>query len=136
MNDIKNPKFFTAGHALFTVSNNNGEHYTYKISRNDDRKPLFVGILTGPNNETDYVYAGIYSPETSSLRLTDKSKYTNDSVPVKVFNWAIKKVVSQQPLPLGYSIQHSGKCCRCGRTLTTSESINRGWGPECDKYMS
>lgn len=136
MNEIKNPKFFSGGRAVFTVSNSTGIHYTFRIGHSKPEQPLFVGLLTGPQNDSDYTYLGVFKPEINEVRLTKASKYTPDSIPVKVINWAVKVVASQKSLPVGYSIQHAGKCCRCGRTLTTSESINRGWGPECDKYMS
>ncbi len=135
MNDITNPKFFSAGNAKFTVSNNKGDHYTFRIGRREEKQPFFVSLMTGPDNENSFTYLGLFNPETLDVRLTAKSKFTEDTVPVKVIRWAVKAVASNK-LPQGYSVQHAGKCCRCGRTLTTPESINRGWGPECDKYLS
>lgn len=135
MNDIKNPKFFTAGRAVFTVDNGKGTHYTFRIGRKNDTQPLFVSLLTGPDNENSFTYLGIFKPETNEIRLTAKSRYTDETLPVKVVRWAVKAVAANK-IPEGYAIQHAGKCCRCGRTLTTPESVNRGWGPECDKYMS
>lgn len=133
---ITDSKFFTGGRAVFTVSNATGEHYTYRIGRSKEDQPLFVGLLTGPNNERDYTYMGIYTPETGSVRLTAKSKYTPDTKPVKVIQWAIKQVREGKALPEGYSIQHEGRCCRCGRTLTDPLSIERGIGPECWERMT
>jgi hypothetical protein len=132
MNDIKNPKFFTAGRAVFTVANPQGEHYTFRIGHSKPEQPLFVGLLTGPNNEADYTYMGIYNPENPKrVVLTQKSRYTEDTKPVKVVRWALAQVVKGNELPAGYTIQHEGKCCRCGRTLTDPESIEAGIGPIC-----
>lgn len=132
MNEITNSKFFTGGRAIFTVANNKGEHYTFRVGRSKPEQPLFVGLLTGPNNEADYTYMGIYSPEHNhSVKLTKASKYNDESKPVKVIRWAIKQVIKNKELPAGYSIQHEGKCCCCGRPLTDPESIFRGWGPIC-----
>lgn len=133
MNSILNPKFLEGGHAIFTVANGKGEHFTFRIGRKDDTQPLFVGLLTGPDNEASYTYMGVFTPATASIRLTAKSKFTSDSKPVKVAGWAVKQVATQATLPVGYTIQHAGKCCVCGRTLTTPESIDRGIGPECIK---
>lgn len=133
MNDIHDAKFFSGGRAVFTVSNGKDSHYTYRISHTNDTQPLFVGLLTGPDNESSYTYLGVYEPVTHSVRLTKSSKFTDDTIPVKVIRWAIKQVVEGKQLPSGYAIQHEGKCCRCGRTLTTDESINNGIGPECIK---
>lgn len=91
--------------------------------------------MTGPDNESSFTYMGIFNPETNEIKLTAKSKYTEDTKPVKVVRWAVKAVANKVTLPEGYSIQHAGTCCRCGRTLTTPDSVNRGWGPECDKHM-
>lgn len=135
MNEIRNPKFFSAGRAVFTVDNGKGTHYTFRIGRKNEDQPLFVGLLTGPDNENSFTYLGIFKPETNEIRLTAKSRYTDETLPVKVVRWAVKAVAANK-IPEGYFIQHAGKCCRCGRTLTTPESVNRGWGPECDKYMS
>jgi hypothetical protein len=131
MNDIKNPKFFSAGRAIFTVDNGKGTHYTFRIGRREETQPFFVGLLTGPCNESNYTYMGIYNPDNHDVRLTPKSKYNNDTQPVKVIRWALKQISEGKPLPEGYSIKHEGKCCRCGRTLTDPTSIELGIGPEC-----
>ena len=128
---ISDSRFFTAGRAIFTVDNGKGTHYTFRIGRRDETQPLFVGLLTGPNNERDYTYMGIYDPKSHSVRLTQKSKYTEDTVPVKVVRWSIRQVVEGKELPNGYSIQHEGKCCCCGRPLTDPESSELGIGPVC-----
>lgn len=132
-NPITDYKFFHGENAIFTVSNPQGEHYTFKITKRSKEAPFFVTLLTGPNNTQDYTYLGIYIPQHQEVRLTAKSKYREDSTPVKVVRWAIKKVHEGTPLLPGYAIQHEGKCCRCGRMLTDSESIERGIGPECAK---
>jgi len=133
-NEITNPKFFEGGKALFTVSNNKGNHYTFKIRKKKD-SPYFVSLLTGPDNTSSYTYLGIFNPHHKSLFLTYASKMSLDSMPVKVFNWAINTVYEHKAIPEGYGIQHEGKCCRCGRTLTDNVSINRGIGPECMKHF-
>ena len=134
-NQIKNPQFFTGGNATFTVYNNSGDHYTFKIRQKKDT-PMFVSMLTGPDNWTNYSYVGLYNPAQLALRLTTKSKMNAESKPVRVFNWAIKTVAERKELPAGYGIVHEGKCCRCGRKLTTPESVENGIGPECIKHFA
>ena len=137
VNQITSPKFFEGGKALFTVSNPKGEHYTYKINHKKDNplEPFFVSLLTGSDNLSDYTYLGLYVPQRKTVILTKNSKYREDTIPVKVVRWAIRKVLNNEPVPEGYSIQHEGRCCRCGRILTTPESILHGIGPECMKKM-
>jgi hypothetical protein len=132
-NQITDYKFFHGGKAIFTVSNPQGDHYTFKIHKPIKSAPFFVTLLTGPDNTQDYVYMGLFIPQHVEVRLTEKSKYKEDSTPVKVIRWAIKRVYEKKPFPQGYAIQHEGKCCRCGRMLTDNESIERGIGPECAK---
>jgi hypothetical protein len=132
MNEIKDIKFFEGGKAIFTVSNPAGEHYTFKI-RHPENKPFFISLLKGPDNMSDYTYLGIYNPQNFQVYLTAKSKFKDESTPVKVIRWAIKKIANKEVIPTGYNIQHENKCCRCGRRLTTPESIDNGIGPECAK---
>jgi hypothetical protein len=131
-NPIKSTEFFSGGNALFTVSNPQGTRYTFRIRKPKPDMPFFVSLLTGPDNESSYTYLGIYVPQIQAIRLTSKSRYTEDSLPVKVLRWAVKL----PKLPEGYAIQHEGRCCRCGRTLTVPESIDAGIGPECAGLLS
>lgn len=135
MNSIHDKKFFSGGNALFTVSNNKGDHYTFKIRKPREDAPYFINLLTGPQNTSNFTYMGIYNPDSLKVVLTKKSKFNYESTPVKVLVWAIRQVAFNKELPEGYKIQHEGRCCRCGRTLTTPESIEKGIGPECAKVF-
>jgi hypothetical protein len=133
-------EFILAGDAIFTVSNGRDEHYTYKVHTQPDRDRLseqisFVYLLAGPDNQRNYIYLGIIMRGTFNLRLTNASKLGRDAKPVRVLQWALKKIWLNQSLPEGYSINHAGKCGRCGRLLTTPESIKSGIGPVCEERM-
>ena len=136
-------EFIKAGKAIFTVANLNKEtHFTFKITKkviddiNDDKKDIyFTSVLNGPDNWSNYQYVGIYNPDQNKVFLTKKSPYNLASVEYKVLTWALNIIESQKPLPAGYAIKHSGKCGRCGRLLTTPESIENGIGPECIKRV-
>lgn len=123
--------FVLAGKAIFTVSNSQGKHYTYKVLQKNDI--YFVFVLTKPDQ---YTYMGMLSGFYNILHLTKKSKYKTDSLPVKVLNWALKMIWTQQDVPSGYGINHAGRCGRCGRQLTRPEGVDHagyryGFGPEC-----
>jgi hypothetical protein len=127
-------RFVTAGHAIFTVANATGDHYTYRVTRRefaDERVLYFVGLLTGPNNDSDYTYLGVLDPLTLDVRLTRASHYTDASTPVRVIRWALHLIGTCRELPTGYRLHHEGHCGRCGRTLTTPESTDTGFGPDC-----
>lgn len=144
-NQIHSLDFFTGGKAIFTVSSPE-RHYTFKIQKPKNtgnrvfRKDMyFVYLLTGPDNTSSYTYIGMYIPGNLSnpLILTAKSRVEEGSKPVRAFNWAVRLISSKKTAPEGYTIQHEGCCCRCGRTLTTPESIERGIGPECwERYRA
>lgn len=130
-NEITDVRFFEGGDAIFTVSNTKGEHYTYRISKHDPKKPFYIYLLTGPDNMSDYTYMGVYNPLYRTAVITKASTYNLESLPVRVLQWAIHMVASKTAFPTGYSCCHEGRCCRCGHRLTTTESIERGIGPEC-----
>lgn len=127
--------FITAGKAIFTVSNPTGTHYTYLIQKkeanNGYAESYFAKLLTGPDNTSHYTYIGTLDPTQGEVRTTAKSKIQRDDQPFRVLNWALKKIWANAELPEGYKIQPSEACARCGRALTTPESLERGLGPEC-----
>lgn len=134
-----NSQFVLAGKAIFTVSNDKGEHFTYRVNSKDARsgngKVYFASLLTGPDNENSYSYMGLLLPERLRLKLTKGSKVGRDAKSVQVLSWALQIILKGSPLPNGYSIKHAGKCCRCARTLTEPESIELGIGPHCAQLM-
>jgi hypothetical protein len=143
-NAITDYSFFSAGAAVFTVANAEGEHHTFRVSYpskdgvRDETGPLFVGHLTGPNNDADYSYMGIFDPRAVALRLTKASRkrgLSEDAKIVKVFVWVVRMVRAGKSLPEGYTVQHEGMCGRCGRRLTTPASIETGIGPICAEKM-
>lgn len=132
-------EFITAGRAIFTVSNNKGDRYTFQVTKKEANGQYpavwFVALLTGPDNNTDYTYVGMLSADTGGVNLTRKSRFNDQSTPVRVLRWALRNVWNNQEFPAGYAIRHEGKCGRCGRRLTVPESIDSGIGPECAKMM-
>jgi hypothetical protein len=137
--------FIQAGKAIFTVEIPESHrpegakpHYTFKVTSKDDRikpneKIRFLSMLTGPDNTSDYSYIGILKTD-GSVKLTGASRMTVDSYPVKLAGRVIPRLLSGDVAPmlaLGFDVHHEGRCCRCGRKLTTPESIKAGIGPEC-----
>ena len=121
--------YIKAGNATFTFANPKNERYTYKVKYSEQIKQHFVYMLTGANNETDYTYMGMFAFDR--VQMTRKSKYKTDSIPVKVFNYAMTVISGYNELLPGYFLEHNGHCGRCGRKLTTPESIKLGLGPVC-----
>lgn len=130
---IKN--FVLGGNALITLeSGKTGVYLTYKITQSkNDNNLFFIKSLRGSDNTKDYVYIGCYFADTKNF-VVEKSYRNTD-----VSGWpksirAIRYLFNNlDDVPYLLHVYHNGKCCRCGRTLTTPESIRKGIGPECEK---
>ena len=131
-----NREFVTAGKATFTVDNGRGDWETFRVTRSKDGKVYFVTAMSGPDNENSYSYLGILNVESGEVRLTKASRYEADHRYVRIVRWALGIVWNGGTLPDGYAIKHAGRCCRCGRQLTTPESLASGIGPECAGRMA
>lgn len=131
---VVSKQFVTAGKAVFTVQSVTGRHYTYRVSdnpyRTGVRKSWFVSLLTGPDNTSDYTYLGMLD-ESGNYWPTRKTTLPESSEPVRVLRWALRLVFTGGQVPAGYSLFHAGRCGRCGRQLTTPESVAAGLGPDC-----
>lgn len=131
--------FILAGNATFTLIGKS-QRFTFKVERADPRQgqpqpPYFVSLLTGSNNETDFSYMGLLVPGSDQVRRTAKSRVTVDSLAMKAINWALPILFRGQALPAPAAVIHEGKCGRCGRKLTTPESVALGIGPDCAGKM-
>lgn len=145
-----NRTFVLAGKAIFTLeipqsfsdANGTASHYTYRVTRKEatDRWPeaYFVGLLTGPDNTSDYTYLGMLDKETGSVRLTRASKYDEKSWPYRLLCRILQRIWADETEKIEeahFALHHEGYCCRCGKTLTVPLSCTMGIGPECMKIM-
>lgn len=151
MNEITNAadalKFLTGGNATFTLtSNKTGQHFTFKAQkptvetdnggkrRDHDAEVVFIKVLTGdPNNWQDWQFLGTLFLDSNRFIVKRGTSVMAPSV--KAFGWTLQNL-KQGEIPASLTIQHSGNCCRCGRTLTHPESIDTGIGPECRKHFA
>jgi hypothetical protein len=133
--------FFLGGKATFTVENTETkQHRTYKIRKPEPtvRYPnpaWFVKVMTGTDNENHYSYVGMLDVTNGTIKLTKASKFAEGSETLKAARWVTGRIINQTQIPDQIEIRHAGKCGRCGRTLTTPESLDRGIGPECWHIM-
>lgn len=131
---IELTKFALGGNATFTAtSRKTGTRFTYKVRQPRPETPHFVKLLTGPDNETDYVFFGTIFPD-GTFRHSPKSSIGPDSPSALAFAW-IWKHRNDLALAEKVEVHHEGRCCCCGRKLTVPESIESGIGPECAKKM-
>lgn len=124
--------FLLAGDAIFTtVSQKTGARYTFRIQRAEfanGNVSYFVKYLSGPQNTSDYSYLGMLN--NGHVKLTAKSHVRADSTLYRAADWTISRLLRDAEIP-GAEVMHEGRCCVCGRTLTTPESIEMGIGPTC-----
>jgi hypothetical protein len=133
--------FVRAGSARFTLLNpQTGKRFTYKVSapksapdnpQPDDAKPLFVSVLTGSDNDSDYSYLGVIFAD-SGFRVTRRSKISPDAPSALAFGWFWRRLSSGSSFE-PCEVWHMGRCGRCGRALTDPESIAAGIGPKCEE---
>lgn len=129
--------FITAGNATFTlVSNKINKRYTYKIRRDKKNDNLFfVSVLFGQDNENDYRFIGFFYADSLELISSKKAHLPDDSPQFRMIKQYLDIISTKDELPHTCEFYPSGRCGRCGRTLTVPESIVDGIGPECRKYL-
>jgi hypothetical protein len=125
--------FILGGIAIFTIVNTlTGRRFTFKVTKKDvgDGKTLFfVGVLSGPDNGADYNFLGTIFDD-GVYRHGKKSRIGQDAMSAKAFAWLMGRLETRTDLgPVEF--WHEGRCARCGRRLTTVESIKSGFGPVC-----
>jgi len=131
-------QYVLAGEAVFTVANpSTGYWVTYKVTRKPGALDAwFVGYLAGPDNEADYTYLGLladhprFSPRFRVWH-TRATKVVKDTAVWRGAEWLAKHLDEKGNFPPALEFLPSSTCARCGRTLTTPESVLRGFGPEC-----
>lgn len=126
-------KYMLAGRAVVTVENpETGRRFTYRIEagKRDCKELFFVSVLAnGSDDDGVYTFLGTIFPD-GSFRHSRKSPAGPEALSVKAFTWLwgrVHNVCNWSPVV----IHHSGRCGRCGRTLTVPASILSGLGPEC-----
>lgn len=138
INDIK--LFILSGKAIFTLESIiTGRWFTYQVNKKvfkqkneQERTFYFVSVLTGADNKTAYTYLGIINPKFY-LNTTKKSKICKDSISFKALNFFLSKLRKNE-LYHEINFYHEGVCGKCGKKLTTPDSVSVGLGPICRGY--
>ena len=122
-------RYVLSGQGKFTlVSKATGNRFTYKTKK--IRKGAFIFVLTGPDNEADYdSYAGALFADSTTFRAAPAL----DTPPSgRAIEWWADSLRTHNYEALSQvEFWHEGHCGRCGKLLTTPESIARGLGPVC-----
>lgn len=124
--------FALAGRAVFTAVSPTGTRFTFRVRAPVGRLATipgaegvrFVDVLTGPDNTHDFTFIGVIK---GGFRHSSKSAIAADAKSVLAFGWIWRHRADPTPVEL----HHEGRCGKCGRALTTPESIESGIGPVC-----
>jgi Family of unknown function (DUF6011) len=134
-------QYIRAGKATITLlSKKTGARFTYRITTPRDRETgepqtdgtLMVGLLTGPNNDSDYQWMGRIARDILWIGRKNPrpGEISRDAPAAKALDWAWRMLL-RGDMPEQLEIWHEGRCGRCGRKLTVPASVARGFGPEC-----
>lgn len=140
--DILN--FLLGGKAIFTIENRlSGGRFTFKVTQKKQGDIFWVSLLNGPDNTADYRFFGTIFPPQGAERHTHPCTFKHsangkigfDAPSVTAWRWFFERLNSPKEFPLGFEFHHAGRCGRCGRRLTTPDSVRTGFGPECRELM-
>jgi hypothetical protein len=133
--------FIFAGNATFTLVNEStGNRFTYRIRKagygtstfNENVGIFYVSVLNGSDNNSSYTFLGTYFGGTNQMyRHSLKSKIGISAGSNQVITWFFSKFIKNPTLFSTIKVHHAGKCGRCGKKLTTPESVKSGLGPKC-----
>ena len=123
-------QFILGGKAFVTFLNpESGNRFTYKVVKHKTDDIYFVHVLTSPEI---YKYIGVIL--NHNFQHTRKASIAKDAKSVLVFDYVFGNL-AWGTLDSRIEIYHDGKCGKCGRQLTTPESVQNGFGPECIKKI-
>lgn len=112
-------------------SERTGTRFTYRIRQAEQGALVsttihFVAVLTNPDH---YEYIG-YIRDGLTYIHGKKSAIASDAPSSMAFRWAWDRLAAGE-WPPSLLVWHEGRCGKCGRRLTTPESIETGIGPIC-----
>lgn len=129
------PQIVLAGKARLTIKNPiSGQHIKIRMLRKKDRATgefgscYFLHVALLGDGDLGYNYAGAYFSDSG--RFKTGRDVVNGSMLDTISRFVVASISHPEKLQKA-EIEHAGKCCRCGRTLTHPESIRSGLGPEC-----
>ncbi len=121
-------QFALAGNATFTVrSVPTNVRFTSRVRQVQPGGPHFVSLMSGPDNTSSFQCLGTIFSDLNYAH-GRKSRIGTNAPSAIAFGWVW---AHRDELDGKVEVFHAGKCCRCGRKLTTPESIEAGIGPEC-----
>lgn len=118
--------FVFAGNATFTIESLvTRTHYTFHVRKHSNKNYIYwVEMLVAPDT---FKYVGMIN--NGAYTCTHKSANKGANVH-NVLRWFFNRL-TRELLHEKLVFRHMDTCGRCGRALTTPESIDTGLGPVC-----
>jgi hypothetical protein len=118
-----------------TVVLTNGKHFTYRLEtvrRGSLEGKRIVSLLVGPDNSRSYKGFGFLNKDEREDSTTHGMTFIHvwRKCNTEAFNKHAAILCGMADEHVDKFLQ-SGKCLKCGRKLTTPESITAGIGPVC-----
>jgi len=127
-------EYIMAGKSVFTlVSGATGNRFTYRVNKmkkrcDADRETYYISVLSGPDNTNDYSRIAMMFDDR--LVFPRSWEISPNAPSAAALSWSLTKL-QKGIMPSNLSVHHNGHCGRCGRHLTTPESVETGLGPIC-----
>lgn len=133
-------KFMLAGKSEFILhsTKTNGD-FKFKLDKKDSKYNAgeFVYFVFLKMGRTDQ-YAGVmrFNPNSSEFEFKEKDggPVKANSIEIRSLMFVINKLYREEAVQY-LEVYHVGKCGKCGKKLTTPESILTGLGPSCSKSL-
>lgn len=115
------------GGEFTALSKRSGKDYTYKVSRKQFNDKWYTHIRV-ETNYLEWQYLGFFKDG----KVIRKGQEV-DSPSAKGIAWILHNIQlgNHQAVTEQVEVMHLGKCLRCNRPLTDSDSISIGFGPIC-----
>lgn len=135
-------RYMLAGKSEFTLlSLKTGVRLKYKLTKKEsnqkgkDGSPEYIYYIN-TYDDGDYKYAGVLFFDglnnTFKFGKGARGKLLPSHINVKSILYVLNNLAKGNE-QMSLEVYHAGKCGRCGKKLTTPESILTGLGPECSK---
>ena len=110
--------YIVAGHGKATLIGKE-TRYTYRFSSPKDNSCVWVSLLTGLDNTSDYQYLGYISTRPGSTpNLLAGRKGNKDHPAFVALAWYLNKAWANPEAAEQAVFMHEGTCGKCGRELT------------------
>lgn len=133
---LKIHRYIHSGRGEVALIAPTGKCHIYRFSRPDDPAEFPDGyIFCYIMHEDRRIYVGLLEKD-GSFRTTRRSQVDKDTEAFRGAQYICMMAVSQDLVDrTPMKLVHTGKCCKCGRKLTSSKALREGIGKSCKRKL-